>query len=71
MWSGIETISPLLLHFASPGFFNTHRHAAMTLEQGRSEGLPFDRWRNEKILVAESPLDEDVTWGAAPGRGGL
>jgi cytosine/adenosine deaminase-related metal-dependent hydrolase len=71
MWSGIETISPLLLHYAMPDFFDAHCHAPITLERGWSEGLPSDRWRNEKILVAESPLDEDVTWGAAPGRGGL
>ena len=43
----------------------------MTLEQGRSESLPFDRWLNEKIWAAGSPLEEDVTWGAAPGRGNL
>jgi 5-methylthioadenosine/S-adenosylhomocysteine deaminase len=51
---------------ALPGFFNTHTHAAMTLERGWAEDLPFERWLNEKIWVAESALEEeDVYWGAA------
>jgi 5-methylthioadenosine/S-adenosylhomocysteine deaminase len=38
----------------------------MTLERGWAEDLPFDRWLNEKIWVAESALEEeDVYWGAA------
>ncbi len=49
-----------------PGFFNAHTHAAMTLERGWAEDLPFDRWLNERIWVAESALEEeDVYWGAA------
>ncbi len=53
-------------HIALPGFFNAHTHAAMTLERGWAEDLPFDRWLNEKIWVAESALEEeDVYWGAA------
>jgi 5-methylthioadenosine/S-adenosylhomocysteine deaminase len=49
-----------------PAFFNAHSHAAMTLERGWAEDLPFDRWLNEKIWVAESALEaEDVYWGAA------
>lgn len=53
-------------HVALPAFFNTHTHAAMTLERGWAEDLPFDRWLNEKIWVAESALEEeDVYWGAA------
>jgi 5-methylthioadenosine/S-adenosylhomocysteine deaminase len=53
-------------HVALPGFFNAHCHAAMTLERGWAEDLPFDRWLNEKIWVAESALEEeDVYWGAA------
>jgi 5-methylthioadenosine/S-adenosylhomocysteine deaminase len=49
-----------------PAFFNAHTHAAMTLERGWAEDLPFDRWLNEKIWVAESALEEeDVYWGAA------
>ncbi len=51
---------------AMPGFFNAHCHAAMTLERGWAEDLPFDRWLNEKIWVAESALEEeDIYWGAA------
>jgi len=51
---------------ALPGLFNAHTHAAMTLERGWAEDLPFDRWLNEKIWVAESSLEEaDVYWGAA------
>ncbi|MFW6136288.1 MAG: amidohydrolase [Chloroflexota bacterium] len=51
---------------AVPGLFNAHCHAAMTLERGWAEDLPFDRWLNEKIWVAESALEEeDVYWGAA------
>lgn len=51
---------------ALPAFFNAHTHAAMTLERGWAEDLPFDRWLNEKIWVAESALEEpDVYWGAS------
>jgi 5-methylthioadenosine/S-adenosylhomocysteine deaminase len=53
-------------HVALPAFFNGHCHAAMTLERGWAEDLPFDRWLNERIWVAESALEEeDVYWGAA------
>lgn len=52
-------------HVALPGFFNAHCHAPMTFERGWAEDLPFDRWLNEKIWVAESALtDDDVYWGA-------
>jgi 5-methylthioadenosine/S-adenosylhomocysteine deaminase len=48
-----------------PGFFNAHTHAAMTFERGWADDLPFDRWLNERIWVAESALTpEDVRWGA-------
>jgi 5-methylthioadenosine/S-adenosylhomocysteine deaminase len=37
----------------------------MTLERGWADDLPFDRWLNERIWVAESALTrEDVRWGA-------
>jgi 5-methylthioadenosine/S-adenosylhomocysteine deaminase len=53
-------------HVALPGFFNAHCHAPMTFERGWAEDLPFPRWLNEKIWVAESALTpEDVYWGAA------
>jgi 5-methylthioadenosine/S-adenosylhomocysteine deaminase len=52
-------------HVAMPGFFNAHTHAAMTFERGWADDLPFDRWLNERIWVAESALtQEDVRWGA-------
>jgi 5-methylthioadenosine/S-adenosylhomocysteine deaminase len=51
---------------ALPAFFNAHTHAAMTLERGWAEDLPFERWLNEKMWVAESALEEeDVYWGSA------
>jgi 5-methylthioadenosine/S-adenosylhomocysteine deaminase len=53
-------------HAVLPGFFNAHCHAAMTYERGWAEDLPFDRWLNEKIWVAEAALTpDDVYWGAA------
>jgi 5-methylthioadenosine/S-adenosylhomocysteine deaminase len=53
-------------HAVLPGFFNAHSHAPMTYERGWAEDLPFDRWLNEKIWVAEAALKpEDVYWGAA------
>lgn len=53
-------------HVALPGFFNAHCHAPMTFERGWAEDLPFPRWLNEKIWVAESTLSpDDVYWGAA------
>jgi 5-methylthioadenosine/S-adenosylhomocysteine deaminase len=51
---------------ALPGFFNAHCHSPMTLVRGWAEDLPFERWLNERIWVAESALcEEDVYWGAA------
>ncbi len=49
----------------TPGFFNAHTHAAMTLVRGWADDLPLDRWFNERIWVAESALGaEEVRWGA-------
>jgi 5-methylthioadenosine/S-adenosylhomocysteine deaminase len=51
---------------AMPGLVNSHCHSPMTFERGWAEDLPFDRWLNEKIWVAESALTpDDVYWGAA------
>lgn len=51
---------------ALPALFNGHCHAAMTLVRGWAEDLPFPRWLNERIWVAESALTpDDVYWGAA------
>ncbi len=53
-------------HVALPAFFNAHTHAPMALQRGWAEDLPFDRWLNERIWVAEAALtEEDVYWGAA------
>lgn len=53
-------------HVILPAIYNAHTHSPMTLERGWAEDLPFDRWLNEKIWVAESALtEEDVYWGAA------
>ena len=53
-------------HVVLPGLFNAHSHAPMTFERGWAEDLPFPRWLNEKIWVAESALTpDDVYWGAA------
>ena len=53
-------------HVAMPAFYNAHSHVAMSLQRGWAEDLPFDRWLNERIWVAESALtEEDVYWGAA------
>jgi 5-methylthioadenosine/S-adenosylhomocysteine deaminase len=46
-------------HVALPGFFNAHCHSPMTFERGWAEDLPFPRWLNEKIWVAESALTPD------------
>src|SRR4030067_2223323 len=52
-------------HLAMPALFNAHCHAAMTYERGWAEDLPFPRWLNEKIWVAQSALrEEDVSGGA-------
>ena len=53
-------------HVALPGLFNAHCHSPMTYERGWAEDLPFDRWLNEKIWVAEAALKpNDVYWGSA------
>ena len=41
-----------------PGFYNSHCHVAMSLFRGYGEGLPLDRWLNEKIFPAEDKLTE-------------
>ncbi len=52
-------------HVAVPAFFNAHCHAPMTYERGWAEDLPFPRWLNEKIWVAESALTPDDVYGGA------
>ena len=51
-----------------PGFFNAHCHVPMTLLRGYGEGLPLDRWLNEKMFPFEALLtEEDVYWGSQLG----
>lgn len=53
-------------HILMPGLVNAHTHSPMTLVRGWAEDLPFERWFNERIWVAESALTaDDVYWGAA------
>lgn len=51
-----------------PGFFNIHSHVPMVLLRGHGEGLPLDRWLNEKCFPFEAKLDADgIYWGAMLG----
>lgn len=51
-----------------PGFYNVHCHVPMTLLRGYGEGLPLDRWLNEKIFPFEEKLTaEAVYWGSLIG----
>ena len=46
-----------------PGFVNNHCHAAMGLMRGYGEGLPLQRWLDEKIFPFESKWDENrIFW---------
>ena len=40
--------------FLMPAFFNTHCHVPMTLLRGYGEGLPLNRWLNEKVFPFEA-----------------
>ncbi|WOF16463.1 amidohydrolase family protein [Methanoplanus sp. FWC-SCC4] len=49
---------------ASPGFVNTHTHAAMTLLRGYADDMHLQEWLSEKIWPLEAHLcGEDVYWG--------
>ncbi|MDR0915738.1 MAG: amidohydrolase [Oscillospiraceae bacterium] len=51
-----------------PGFYNTHCHVPMTLLRGYGEGLPLQRWLNERVFPFEERLtDEDVYYGSLVG----
>ena len=53
---------------AMPGFFNAHCHVPMTLIRGYGEGLPLDRWLNERMFPFEALLTaDDMYWGALLG----
>ncbi len=56
--------------FLIPGLVNPHCHVPMTLLRGYGEGLPLDRWLNERVYPFEDKLtDEDVYWGSLLGIG--
>lgn len=49
---------------ASPGFSNTHTHAAMTLLRGYADDMHLSEWLTQKIWPLEAHLQgEDVYWG--------
>ena len=51
-----------------PGLVNAHSHVPMTLLRGYGEGLPLDRWLNEKVFPFEDKMTaEDVYWGSLVG----
>jgi 5-methylthioadenosine/S-adenosylhomocysteine deaminase len=51
-----------------PGLVNAHCHVPMTLLRGYGEGLPLQRWLNEKVFPFEDKLTaEDVYWGSLVG----
>lgn len=51
-------------YIASPGFVNTHTHAAMTLLRGYADDMHLQEWLSEKIWPLEAHLNgDDVYWG--------
>lgn len=54
--------------FLMPAFYNTHCHVPMTLLRGYGEGLPLQRWLNERIYPFEAKFDAEYKyWGAKLG----
>lgn len=47
-----------------PAFYNAHGHSPMSLMRGYGEGLPLDRWLNEKIFPFEDKLTSDAVYWA-------
>lgn len=53
---------------AVSGFYNTHCHVPMTLLRGYGEGLPLQRWLNERIFPFEAKLTpEDLYYSTLHG----
>ena len=53
---------------ALTGFYDMHCHIPMTYLRGHGEGLPLQRWLNEKIFPFEARLTgEDVYWASKLG----
>ncbi len=51
-----------------PGLVNAHCHVAMTLLRGYAEGLPLDRWLQEKVFPFEAKIQgEHFYYGAMLG----
>ena len=51
-----------------PGFYNLHCHVPMTLLRGYGEGLPLQRWLNEKVFPFEAKLTpQDIVNGTKLG----
>lgn len=54
--------------FLMPAFYNTHCHVPMTLLRGYGEGLPLQRWLNERIYPFEAKFNPEYKyWGAKLG----
>ncbi|MDO4177087.1 MAG: amidohydrolase [Bacillota bacterium] len=54
--------------FLMPAFYNTHCHVPMTLLRGYGEGLPLQRWLNERIFPFEARFSPEAKyWGAKLG----
>ena len=54
--------------FLMPAFYNTHCHVPMTLLRGYGEGLPLQRWLNERIYPFEAKFSGEYKyWGAKLG----
>lgn len=53
---------------AVPGYFNMHCHVPMVLLRGYGDGLPLERWLNEKMFPFEDLLSsDDMYWGSVLG----
>lgn len=57
-----ETVIDAQGKIALPGFVNTHTHVAMTPFRGYGEGLPLQRWLQEKIWPAEARLKPEQVY---------
>lgn len=54
--------------FMTPAFYNTHCHVPMTLLRGYGEGLPLQRWLQERIFPFEAKFTPQCKyWGAKLG----
>lgn len=49
----------------APGFYNAHCHIPMTLLRGYGEGLPLQRWLEERMFPYEAKMDRDAIYWAS------